>query len=112
MYDICERFKILCIETAEEYLAKKKIAQEKARIEAEIYKKKIEAIGECEGCGEKEYLRWVHNGECYLCAECFIHDLQCQADVMVPMHRVDDMDGYDEYLCWDELWEEEHGFVL
>ena len=111
MFNTVERYEILCIETAEEYFEKKAIALERAREEADIYKKSIEAKGVCEGCGSTEYIRWVHNDECYLCAECFIHDLQCQADVMVPMHRVDDMDGYDEYLSWDELWEEENGFV-
>ena len=60
-------------------------AEALARVEKRLaisarYRKKIESKGECEGCGCKEYLRWVHNGEVYLCQECFIHDLQCEAD--------------------------------
>lgn len=105
MSDINDRFDLLIFETAEEYLRKKRIRQLKLKKAAELERKRIEATGECEGCGCKEYVRWVHNNECYLCSDCFIHDLQCQADVMVPMHRAEDMDGYDEYLSWDELWE-------
>ena len=105
MQEECSRFDLIFDDSAEEYVKQKekKLAESKKQVAAE--RKRIEEKGECEGCGNKEYNRWVHNKEIYLCAECFINDLQCQADAQVPMHRAEDMDGYDEYLCWDDLWE-------
>jgi len=108
---LSKRYTILCLETAEEYLIKKAMKLEIAKKEADIYRKKVEGNGVCEGCGSKDYLRWVHNGECYLCSECFIHDLQCQAEVKVPIHRAEEMDGYGEYCLWVSLWEEENGII-
>jgi hypothetical protein len=107
----CDRSDILIIETAQEYLVKKSIAIAKARKEAEIYKKKVEAKGVCEGCGiksEEGYrCRWVHNDEFYLCSDCFIHDLQCQAEVTVPRMNVKYMEEFNEYINWEDLWWEE-----
>lgn len=108
MSDIKDRFELLIFETAEEYLERKRLEKIQTDKKIEEYKREVEKKGECEGCGTKEYLRWVHNRELYLCQDCFMHDLQCQASVMVPTYRVDDMDGYDEYLNWDNLWEEEN----
>ena len=110
-YDRAYRFELLILETAEE--ENKRIAKEKTKLKAEheVFKKEVEKKqrGICE-CGN-EHPRWVHNDECYICAECFIHDLQCQAEVMVPIHRAEDLAGHDEYLSWDEHWEEENGII-
>lgn len=119
MYDIRERFKILCIETAEEYLRKKEIARKRKAMERcisaikfEHYKKRVQAKGVCEGCGSDEMPRWVHNDEFFLCAECFLHDLQCQADVSYPSTSVQYMDEYEyEYLGWDCHWMDENGIT-
>ena len=62
-----------------------------------------EKRGKCENCGSKKHLRWIR-GEFYVCYECFVNDLQCEADVMVPMYRVTDMNDYMEEWEWDELW--------
>ena len=103
------RFDLLVIETIEEEIKRKSLEKERLLKES----KKIKRAREkdlnycCEGCGTDEYVRWCHEDEFFLCSECFIHDLQCQADVMVPIHRVEHMDGYNEYLSWDVLWEEE-----
>jgi hypothetical protein len=106
-----DRFELLIFETAQEYIARKEKEKEKLRKEAEKYKKKVEKAGFCEGCGEgsKEgkKLRWVRNDEFYLCYDCYYHDLDCEASVMVPMHRATEMEGYISEGEWDELWEEE-----
>ena len=105
MSNINNRFDLVFEDTAEEYLEKKEKESEELRIAAAKERREVERKGLCQGCNTLGYNRWTHDGEFYLCAECFLHDLQCQADVDVPMRRVDDMDGYDEYLCWDDLWE-------
>jgi hypothetical protein len=102
------RFDLVFDDTAEEHVEKKEKKEKKLkelRKKSEEERRVVEEKGECEGCGDKQYIRWVRHGEFYLCAECFMHDLQCEADIQVPMNRVSDMDGYDEYLCWDDLWE-------
>ena len=90
---------------AQEHVEQKEKALEKCKKAAAEEERKIERKGECQGCGQKGYNRWVDNGEFYSCAECFIYSLQCQADVMVPRYSVDQMDGYDEYCNWEDLWE-------
>lgn len=79
------------------------------------YKKKIEARGVCEGCGEKkEQMRWLEEGDCYgsngeyVCYECFEHSLECWAGVIVPSRSTDQMEGYMSEGVWDDLWEEEN----
>ncbi len=110
MYDITERIELLILETAEEYIKRKKEEKRERDKATFLYKMKIEkeAKGLCE-CGN-EHPRWVDNYELYMCAECFIQGLQCQGDVMVPTRGADQVDGYDEYCCWDDLWEEENRF--
>ena len=100
-----DRFELVFDDDAEEYIEQKekKLAKDEKKAAAE--RRIIEEKGECEGCGDKEYNRWVYNKENFLCAECFIHDLQCQADSMVPTYRAEDMDGFNEYTCWEDLWE-------
>jgi len=107
-YDNSYRFELLIFETAAEYIERKKKEKEKIEAEHIAYKKEIEKKqgGLCE-CGG-EFPRWVVDDELYMCADCFIHGLQCQADVMVPMYSLDQMEGYDDYLCWEDLWEEEN----
>ena len=103
--DAYNRFDLIFEDNAEEYLEKKEEKRKKANKAAAKERRRIEEKGECEGCGNKEYNRWVHNKEIYLCQDCFLHDLQCEAEIQVPMHRVEYMEGYDEYLNWDDLWE-------
>ena len=108
MTDISNRFDLLIFEDAEAYNKRKEEEREILHQEAEKYKRIVEKKGVCEGCEKaSKYLRWVHNDEFYLCYDCFIHDLQCQADVMVPMHRCRDMEEYTNESIWDELSEEE-----
>jgi len=96
----------LMFDDAEEYLAKKKKELDDLEKRAKEERIRIESNGVCQGCfNDKLPLRWVHGNEFYLCYECFIHDLQCQADVMVPSYRVIDMDGFVEYYEWELLWE-------
>jgi len=108
MEDVYNRFDLVFEDSAEEIREQreKKLEIDKLKRAAALEeRKRIETDGGCEGCGTKEYNRWVHNKEVYLCQDCFMHDLQCEAEVQVPMHRAEDINGYDEYLCWDELWE-------
>ena len=73
---------------------------------SKLEKREVEKNGICQGCENKKgKLRWVRDGEFYSCYACFIHDLDCEADVMVPMRRVDDMKDYINENEWDELWE-------
>ena len=39
--------------------------------------------------------------------DCFIEDLRCEAEAMVPMRRVVDMEEYMSEVMWNELCEEE-----
>lgn len=121
-YDITDRFELLVIETAQEYIERKRL--EKIQLDKELMivinkamkeRKKVEEKGVCEGCEEKkEYLRWVRNNEFYCCYDCFIHDLDCEASVMVPMYRVDQMRDYVSEGVWEELYEEglEEGWIV
>lgn len=106
--DITDRFELLIFETAEEYLEKKRIKLEELKKEAEIERREIEKKGVCSGCGKDEKLRWVRNYEFYSCYECFYHDLDCEASVMVPMHRTTEMKEYITEDEWEGLWEEEN----
>ena len=104
------RFELLIFETAAEYQERMRKEEADREIKRQIYKKKIEKRGICDGCKKpKSYLRWVRNDEFYVCYECFIEDLSCEADVMVPMRNVTQMDGYVEKGIWSELWKEENG---
>ena len=113
-----ERWDILIFETAEEYLKKKAIEEKRKAISKFIsdikfdrYKKDMEAKGVCEHCGNDVPCRWIRYDEFYTCYECFIHDLECEADVMVPMRSVDQMRDYVDEDIWDDLSEEEHGLI-
>ena len=75
--------------------------------EARLYRIKVESKGVCEFCGG-ERPRWVRNGEAYCCYQCFHHDLQCEADVMVPIYRVENMRDYVDEYKWDIMYEFEH----
>lgn len=103
-----ERYEILCLETAEEYIAKKKIEEEEDRISHAKYKKEIEAKGKCEYCKAKEYLRWVDD-EFYMCYDCYYEGMK-QAGEFHSYHgcRAEDMDGFIDDGEWDALWEEEN----
>ena len=93
----------------EEEVKKKRIAVEKKRQieeEARIERLEKESKNVCEFCGG-ERPRWVRDGEFFCCYECFIHDLTCEADVMVPIHRVRDLEEYIDKGEWDEYAEEE-----
>ena len=107
--DAYNRFDLIFEDSAEEIRdqkEKKEKELKELRAAALEERRRIETNGGgCEGCGAKEYNRWVHNGEVYLCRDCFMHDLQFKADMQSPMHSTEDTDGYDEYLNWDNLWE-------
>jgi hypothetical protein len=105
MSDISDRFDMVFAEDAMDYVEQKEKELEKLRNAAAEERIRIERKGLCEGCNTLGYNRWAHNNEFYLCAKCFIQGLQCQAEADVPMSRVDDMDEYNEYLCWQDLWE-------
>jgi len=108
-HDITDRFELLILETAQEYIERKRLEKIQTDKKVEEYKKEIENKGVCEGCEEeKKHLRWVRNSEFYSCYFCFIHDLGCEASVMVPMYRVDEMRDYVSEGEWEELWEIEN----
>lgn len=106
--DITDRFDILDFEPAIEYIKRKEEERKELKRKHQEYKRKIEKIGKCDGCGEKENNRWVRNEEFYSCYGCFIHDLDCESSVMVPVHRFDEMKEYVDEGEWDELWEIEN----
>ncbi len=110
--DINDRFELLILETADEYIIRKKKEKEELDKQTMKERKIVEEKGVCEGCEKKDYdevrLRWVYNEESYICYECFVHDLSCQADVMVPMHRTSEMEDYMSEDVWDEKWEIEY----
>lgn len=66
----------------------------------------IESKGECEGCGDKNFIRWVDNGV-YICYDCYIHDLQEYQSHCVPVGNIEYMDEYMGEGEWEEYWEEE-----
>ena len=109
MYDdIIDRFELLILETIEE--KRKRISKEKEereKIQRE-YERKVEKTGVCEGCNEEGKLRWVRDREFYSCYDCFLYDLDCEASVMVPIHRASDLKDYVSEGEWEELWEEEN----
>ena len=99
--DMTARWELLIFETAGEYVERKKKEKEKLCIKAEKHKRKIEKIGICEGCGfREENLRWIRNDEIYICYSCFIHDLEIEASLMVPMRRFDEMEEYMSEWEW------------
>jgi len=104
MQEDYNRFDIM-FEDAEEYLEQKEKELEELKIAAAEERKEIERKGLCQGCETRGYNRWVHNDECYLCWDCFIHDLQCQSGVSVPVTRYDEMKEYISSGEWEELWE-------
>ena len=110
-YNISDRFELLIFETAEEYIERKAKELEEREVENLAYKKEVEKKQgyKCD-CGG-EHPRWVYNDEFYICAECFMHDLQCQAEIQVPSYSVDQMDAYTEYTCWEDYWEEENNIL-
>jgi len=110
-YDIKERFKILCLETAEEYLVKKEIAYKEACIKEEERKKLVEAKGICEGCESTDYLRWEEN-DVYVCYDCYYESMKLSGE-FYSYHgrRAEDMDGFIDIDEWFELWDKENGVV-
>lgn len=68
------------------------------------HKIQLENKGVCEFCGGL-MPRWVDN--CYVCYDCFIDNLENEASVMAPIHRVEDMRDYITEAEWEELWDYE-----
>lgn len=108
-YDINDRFDILVIETAEEYLIRKKIEREKTEIEIEKFLANEELNGVCEGGCKGVRCREAQG--VYTCYECFVYSLDCEGSVSVPRRSASNMRDYMEEYEWNEKWEEEHGFV-
>ncbi len=103
-----KRCKILCIETAEEYLAKKQIKQALRDNRAYLQRLEIEAKGVCEGCGGTDHLRWVEE-ESYVCYDCYYEGMK-QWGELYSYHscRAEDMDGFIYDDEWEYLWEKEN----
>jgi hypothetical protein len=100
-----DRFELLIFEDAIDYVERKRKEKEELHRKAELYKREIEKQGVCEGCGEKGQLRWISYGEIYSCYDCFVHDLDCRASVMVPMRSAESLSEYLSEGEWEELWE-------
>ena len=104
-----KRCKILCIETAEEYLAKKQIKQAMRSCKAYLHRLEIEKVGVCEGCGGTEYLRWVDD-EAYLCYDCYYEGMkQWGEHYSYHAYAAEDIPGFIDASEWEYLWEEENG---
>lgn len=69
----------------------------------------IENKGECQGCGDKNFVRWVDN-EWYLCYDCYYEGMK-QSGELYSYHgrRAEDMKGFIYDDEWEELWEKEKG---
>jgi hypothetical protein len=105
MQDCYNRFDLVFEDTAEEHLERKEKESEELRIAVAKEKREVERKGICQGCKKLGYNRWTHNDEFYLCWNCYIHDLQCQAEVAVPYTRYDQSDDYIDRYDWEERWE-------
>jgi hypothetical protein len=112
MYDISERFKILCLETAEEYLAKNQIQQAMWACTSHHRHMKMKDKGVCEGCGGTEYLRWDEN-EVYICYDCYYYSMQLTGDHYSYHGRsAEDVPGFMYDDEWLERWEEENPHMI
>jgi len=106
------RFKILCIETAEEYLAKKQIKQAMRACKVHLERLEIEKKGVCEGCGETDHLRWVEDSPAYLCYACYYEGMQQWGEFYSYHGRAsEDIPGFIDDDEWEYLWEEENGIT-
>ena len=105
MNEINSRFDLVFEDTAEEHIEKKEKESEELGIAATKEKREVERKGLCQGCNKSGYCRWTHDDEFYLCWNCYIHDLQCQAEVAVPYTRYDQNDDYIDRYDWEERWE-------
>ena len=106
-----KRFKILCFETAEEYLAKNQIKQAMRACKVHIRHMEMKDKGVCEGCGGTEYLRWVDN-EVYLCYDCYYEGMQLTGEVYSYHGRAaEDVPGFIYDDDWEYLWEKENGII-
>jgi hypothetical protein len=75
--------------------------------------KKVEKEGVCQGCGKSGLkCRWCRDKEFYLCYDCFYHDLDCEASVMVPIHNATELKDFIEEDIWDCYWEIENGIYI
>ena len=102
MVDYYNRCDLLIFETAEEYCQKKAIEKEKLREEIKAYKMEVEKKGRCQNCQYKNFnLRWVLNGEAYICYKCFIEQLDIMASIMVPPRNATQMGEYMEEWKWN-----------
>ena len=115
MYNITERFKILGLETAEEYIAKKKIEKEERRRAIEKERTETEVKGKCEFCewdgdGDDPHLRWIH-GDTYICYECFDENLKEESSHCVPSMIAEQTSCYVDEYEWNDLSEEERQIV-
>jgi len=106
--DISERFEMLILETAQEYIDRKEKEKREKEAKWEARKKEIEKEqkGLCD-CGN-ERPRWVRD-EFYICYECFMHGLSCEAcEGSYPTRSVASMEDYMDEAIWNDEWEEEN----
>lgn len=106
-----ERCKILCIETAEEYLAKKQIQQAMWACTSHLLHMEKKEAGICEGCGGTEYLRWDEN-EVYICYDCYYESMQLTGEHYSYHGRAaEDVPGFIDDAEWEYLWEKENSIT-
>ena len=110
-YELDDRFELLTFETAAEYLERREKELEILRnfkIKIDIQKLSTATKGICKCCetnNKKKIMRWIE--DIYMCYDCFIEGLECQADVMVPMRRACDLEEYMTEGEWEEAFYEE-----
>jgi len=111
MYNISDRFKILCLETAEEYLAKKEIAGAMMDCKVHLRHMEMKDNGVCEGCSATEYLRWTED-EVYLCYDCYYEGMKQWGEFYSYHGRAaEDIPGFIDDGEWEYLWEKENGII-
>jgi hypothetical protein len=105
------RFKILGIETAEEYLAKNQIKQAMRACKAYLRYIELKDKGICEYCPETEQLRWIDD-ESYLCYACYYEGMQQWGEHYSYHGRAaEDLPGFIYDDEWEYLWEKENGIT-
>lgn len=68
----------------------------------------IENKGVCEGCGEKDFIRWVDTGN-FICYDCFYEDCQITGDMGYYHSRAaEDIDEYIDRADWEYFWAKEN----
>lgn len=104
MQDAYNRFDLM-FDDAEEHIEQKEKELEKRKKAADKERRRIEEKGECEGCGDKKYNRWVDN-EFYLCYDCYYEGMQ-QAGDLYSYYSIpaEDVPGFIDSCDWEYLWE-------